>query len=38
VADERALTVSLMPEGLLAGLTDQEVRDLFKYLSAEAPK
>lgn len=37
VADERALTVSLMPEGLLAGLMDQEVRDLFKYMAAEKP-
>jgi putative membrane-bound dehydrogenase-like protein len=38
VDDERPLTVSLMPEGLLAGLSDQQVRDLYKYLSAEAPK
>ncbi|HEX8912398.1 MAG TPA: PVC-type heme-binding CxxCH protein, partial [Humisphaera sp.] len=37
VADERPLTVSLMPEGLLVGLSDQDVRDLFKYLSAPVP-
>jgi putative heme-binding domain-containing protein len=36
VADERALTTSLMPEGLLDGLRDQEVRDLYRYLSADA--
>jgi len=33
IADERAMKQSLMPEGLLAGLSDQEVRDLFKYLA-----
>jgi putative membrane-bound dehydrogenase-like protein len=35
IADERALRVSLMPEGLLDGLSEQQVRDLFKYLSSE---
>jgi len=35
IAEERALPTSLMPEGLLDGLSDQQVRDLFKYLSSE---
>lgn len=39
IAEERALSTSLMPEGLLDGLSDQQVRDLFKYLSSpSAPK
>lgn len=33
IADERAMKQSLMPEGLMAGLSDQEIRDLFKYLA-----
>lgn len=37
IVDERALPTSLMPEGLLDGLSDQQVRDLFKYLSSDAP-
>jgi putative heme-binding domain-containing protein len=37
IAEERALPTSLMPEGLLEGLSDQQVRDLFKYLSSEKP-
>jgi putative membrane-bound dehydrogenase-like protein len=37
IADERALRTSLMPEGLLEGLTDQQVRDLFKYLASDKP-
>jgi putative membrane-bound dehydrogenase-like protein len=32
VQDERALTTSIMPEGLLDGLTGQQLRDLFAYL------
>jgi putative heme-binding domain-containing protein len=32
VRDERALTTSIMPEGLLDGLTEQQLRDLFAYL------
>ena len=36
VAEERALPTSLMPEGLLAGLSDQQLRDFFAYLSAPA--
>jgi len=35
IAEERALPTSLMPEGLLDGLSDQEIRDLFKYLSSD---
>src|SRR5262249_14409693 len=30
-------TISLMPEGLLHGLTPQERRDLFSYLQSEKP-
>lgn len=37
IVEERALPTSLMPEGLLDGLSDQQVRDLFKYLSAQKP-
>lgn len=33
-----ASAVSLMPEKLLDTLTDAEVRDLFAYISADAPK
>jgi putative heme-binding domain-containing protein len=29
--------ISLMPEGLLSGMTDQEVRDLFAYLRSGQP-
>jgi putative heme-binding domain-containing protein len=36
VAEERALPTSLMPEGLLAGLSDQQLRDFFAYLAAPA--
>jgi putative heme-binding domain-containing protein len=36
VADERALSTSIMPEGLLAGLSDQQLRDFFAYLAAPA--
>jgi putative heme-binding domain-containing protein len=35
IADERALDLSIMPEGLLDGLDDQSLRDLFAYLRAE---
>ncbi|HKA08553.1 MAG TPA: hypothetical protein VKD71_14945, partial [Gemmataceae bacterium] len=34
----RESPVSLMPEGLLAPLKPQELRDLFAYLQARAPK
>jgi putative heme-binding domain-containing protein len=34
VQDIRASSVSIMPEGLLDGLTDQEVRDLLAYLQS----
>jgi putative heme-binding domain-containing protein len=32
IRDERALTTSIMPEGLLDALTEQQLRDLFAYL------
>jgi putative heme-binding domain-containing protein len=32
IRDERALTTSIMPEGLLVGLAEQQLRDLFAYL------
>jgi putative heme-binding domain-containing protein len=32
IRDERALVTSIMPEGLLDGLTEQQLRDLFAYL------
>jgi putative heme-binding domain-containing protein len=32
IKDERAMTLSVMPERLLDGLTDRELRDLFAYL------
>lgn len=38
ILQERALPTSLMPEGLLDGLSDQQVRDLFKYLSSPSPR
>jgi putative heme-binding domain-containing protein len=37
VEDMRVLPISLMPEGLLKGLTDQQVRDLFAYLRGGQP-
>jgi putative heme-binding domain-containing protein len=37
VEELRVSGVSLMPEGLLHGLTDQEVRDLFAYLRSSQP-
>ena len=37
VKDERALTLSIMPEGLLTGLKDAELRDLLEYLQAPTP-
>jgi putative heme-binding domain-containing protein len=37
VADESVLGVSLMPEALLANLSDQQVRDLFAYLRSTQP-
>ena len=35
VADIRAAKQSIMPEGLLDGLTDQEIRDLVAYLASK---
>jgi len=37
VAEMRVIGSSLMPEGLLAGLTDQQLRDLFAYLRSTQP-
>lgn len=37
VEEMRVSGVSLMPEGLLQGLSDQEVRDLFAYLRSSQP-
>ncbi|HEV8292485.1 MAG TPA: c-type cytochrome, partial [Tepidisphaeraceae bacterium] len=34
IKDERALATSIMPEELLNGLNERELRDLFAYLSA----
>jgi hypothetical protein len=33
MASQRQTEPSMMPEGLLSGLTDQEVRDLIYYLT-----
>jgi putative heme-binding domain-containing protein len=33
----RALPISLMPEGLLKQLTEQQLRDLFAYVRATQP-
>lgn len=38
IAELRATPTSLMPPGLLLGLTDQQVADLFAYLMQEAPE
>jgi putative heme-binding domain-containing protein len=37
IEDMRASPVSLMPEGQLAALGEQQVRDLFAYLMSKAP-
>jgi len=37
IAEMKAAGLSLMPEGLLDGLTDQQVRDLFAYLRSTQP-
>jgi putative heme-binding domain-containing protein len=37
IADMTVSGTSLMPEGVLNGLTDQEVRDLFAYLRSTQP-
>ena len=37
IIDTSALGRSLMPEGLLDGLSDQELRDLFAYLRSAQP-
>jgi len=35
VKEEQALKLSIMPEGLLDGLNERSLRDLFAYLQAE---
>src|SRR4029079_3182504 len=37
IEDLRATKVSLMPEGQLKALTDQQIRDLFAYLRSTQP-
>ena len=37
ILEERALSTSLMPEGLLDDLNDQQLRDLFAYVSSPKP-
>jgi putative heme-binding domain-containing protein len=37
IAEMRAAGMSLMPEGLLDAMTDQQVRDLFAYLRSTQP-
>ncbi len=37
IEEMKASPVSLMPEGLLKGMTDREVRDLFAYLRGTQP-
>ena len=32
IVDERALSISIMPEEMLSGLSDAQLRDLFAYL------
>ena len=36
IKSNKALGMSMMPEGLLSGLSDAEVRDLIGYLMAPA--
>jgi cytochrome c553 len=38
IDEMKASPVSLMPEKLLDTLSEQELRDLFRYLQADAPK
>ena len=35
IKEEQALSLSIMPEGLLAGLDDDSVRHFFTYLQGE---
>ena len=37
IQEMKAAGVSLMPEGLLSGLNDEQVRDLFAYLRSTQP-
>jgi putative heme-binding domain-containing protein len=34
IVEQRAVPISIMPDGLVDGLTDQEIRDLLAYLQA----
>ena len=35
IKEEQGLSLSMMPEGLLAGMDDKQVRDFFAYLQGE---
>ena len=37
IAAEQVSALSLMPEGLLDGLTDQQAADLMRFLMSQAP-
>ena len=37
ITKQEPLPASLMPEGLLAGLTDQEIRDFLAYIRSTTP-
>jgi putative heme-binding domain-containing protein len=37
IKEERALALSIMPEGLLDGMSDPQLRDFFAYLQASKP-
>lgn len=38
IEEQRALATSIMPDGLLAGLSDRQIRDLFAYLEWKGPQ
>ena len=38
IEDRKAAEASVMPEGLLDALTEEQVRDLFRYLQSSGPK
>jgi putative heme-binding domain-containing protein len=37
ISKEQPLPFSLMPEGLLTGLPDQDIRDLFAWIRSTTP-
>ena len=37
IANTQVLPISIMPEGLLTGLDEQQLRDLFAYLRSTTP-